>query len=101
MYIFNQIEENLLLQLRNSTSKIVKADIFSKMLDPIKNKDYKYFIKPLDKEESLFSYNKENLNNFMYWISSEDGNISLNINQMKLLKNKGKELIDLIESEIK
>lgn len=101
VYIFNQIEENLLLQLRNSTSKIVKADIFSKMLDPINNKDYKYFIKPLDKDESLFSYNKENLNDLMYWISSEDGNISLNINQMKLLKNKGKDLIDLIESEIK
>ena len=101
VYIFNQIEENLLLQFRNSTSKIVKADIYSKMLDPIKNKDYKYFIKPLDKEESLFSYDKENLNNLMYWTSSEDGNISLNINQMKLLKNKGKALIDLIESEIK
>jgi hypothetical protein len=101
VYIFNQIEENLLLQLRNSTSKVVNAEIFSLMLDPVKNKDYKYFIKPLDKNESLFSYDKSNLNNLIYWVSSEDGNISLNINQMELLKTKGKELIKLIKSESK
>jgi hypothetical protein len=101
VYIFNQIEENILLQLRNSTSKIVNAEIFSTMLDAQKNKDYKYFIKPLDKNEPLFSYNKSDINNLIFWISSENGNQSLNMNQMELLKKKGIDLIKLIKSEIK
>ena len=100
VYNFNNIEETLLLQLRNSISEIVKADVFSQMLNPELNKDYKYFIKPLDKEESLFSYDKTKLNSLIYWISSEKGNQALSLNQMNMLKNKGKELIKLIESEI-
>jgi hypothetical protein len=71
------------------------------MLNPELNKDYKYFIKPLDKEEPLFSSDKTKLNNLIYWISSEKGNQSLNLNQMEQLKNKGKELMNLIESDIK
>lgn len=101
IYISNEIEETILLQLRNSTSKVVKADVFSKMLNPEAHSNYKYFIKPLDKDESLFSYDKADINNFIYWISSENGNQSLNMNQMKLLKNKGIELIQLIKSELK
>jgi len=101
VYIFNEIEQNLLLQLRNSISRVVKAEIFSRMLDPVQNKNYKYFIKPLDKNELLFSYSHPDINNLIYWISSEDGNIVLNMNQMELLKNKGKNLINLIKSEMK
>jgi hypothetical protein len=71
------------------------------MLDPVQNKNYKYFIKPLDKNELLFSYSHPDINNLIYWISSEDGNIVLNMNQMELLKNKGKDLINLIKSEMK
>ena len=101
VYNFNAVEETILLQLRNSTSQVVKADVFSQMLNPELNKDYKYFIKPLDKEEPLFSSDKTKLNNLTYWISSEKGNQSLNLNQMEQLKNKGKELMNLIESDIK
>lgn len=101
VYNFNNIEETILLQLRNSTSQVVKAEVFSEMLNPELNKNYKYFIKPLDKEEPLFSYDKTKLNNLIYWISSEKGNQALSLNQMQLLKNKGNELIKLIESEIK
>jgi hypothetical protein len=76
VYNFNAVEETILLQLRNSTSQVVKADVFSQMLNPELNKDYKYFIKPLDKEELLFSSDKTKLNNLIYWISSEKGNHS-------------------------
>jgi len=100
VYNFNSIEENILLQLRNSTSQVVKAEIFSQMLNPETNKNYKYFIKPLEKEENLFSTEKSNINTLVYWISSDNGNQNINKNQMELLKNKGKELIKLIESEI-
>jgi len=101
VYNFNAVEETILLQLRNSTSQVVKADVFSQMLNPELNKNYKYFIKPLDEEEPLFSSDKTKLNNLIYWISSEKGNQSLNLNEMEQLKNKGKELMNLIESEIK
>jgi hypothetical protein len=70
------------------------------MLNVEKNKDYKYFIKPLEKNEPLFSTNSSDINNLIYWISSENGNQSSNMNQMKILKTKGKELIHLISSEL-
>ncbi|NBW02611.1 MAG: hypothetical protein EBR87_02690, partial [Cytophagia bacterium] len=60
----------------------------------------KYFIKPLDKDEDLFSYDKTNLNNLIYWTSSENGNQSTNMIQMTLLKKKGAELIELIKSDL-
>ena len=65
-----------------------------------KNKDYKYFKKPLEKKEQLISYNKPDINNFIYWISSENGNQNSNMNQIKSLKNKGVNLLQLIKSEI-
>jgi len=94
-------EEEILIQLRLSSSKIVNANLFSKMLDVNKNKDYKYFIKPLDKNEPLFSTKKEDINDLIYWISSENGNQTSNMNQMKLLKNEAVNLINLINVEIR
>jgi hypothetical protein len=69
------------------------------MLNVEKNKSYKYFIKPLEKNEPLFSDDRTKINNLIFWISSENGNQSSNMNQMRILKLKGKELIDLINSE--
>jgi len=69
------------------------------MLNSEINKNYKYYIKPLEKDEELFSYDKTKINNLVYWISSDNGNQTLNKNQMLLLKNKAIELIKLIESE--
>jgi hypothetical protein len=94
-------EEEILIQLRLSSSKIVNAHLFSKMLDVNKNKDYKYYIKPLDKNEPLFSTNKEDINDLVYWISSENGNQTSNMNQMKLLKKEAVNLINLINEEIR
>jgi hypothetical protein len=94
-------EEEILIQLRLSSSKIVNANLFSKMLDVNKNKDYKYYIKPLDKNEPLFSTKKEDINDLIYWISSENGNQTSNMNQMKLLKNEAVNLINLINVEIR
>jgi len=94
-------EAEILIQLRLSSSKIVNAHLFSKMLDVNKNKDYKYYIKPLDKNEPLFSTNKEDINDLVYWISSENGNQTSNMNQMKLLKKEAVNLINLINEEIR
>lgn len=100
VYDYNTTEENILLQLRNSLSQVVKAEIFSQMLNSEMNKNYKYYIKPLEKNEELFSNDKTKINNLVYWISSDNGNQTLNKNQMLLLKNKAIELIKLIESQM-
>jgi hypothetical protein len=100
VYSLNKTEEDLLVELRKATSNVVYASIFSHMLNVEKNKEYKYFIKPLEKNEPLFSTNATDINNLIYWISSENGNQTSNMNQMKILKTKGKELIHLIHSEI-
>jgi hypothetical protein len=100
VYALNKTEEEILIQFRIASSQVVKAGIFSEMLNVEKNKQYKYFIKPLERDEKLFSYDKYNLNNLVYWTSSENGNQSTNMNQMTLLKKKGAELIELIKSDL-
>jgi len=100
VYSLNKTEEEILIQFRAASSKVINAGIFSQMLNVKKNTKYKYFIKPLDKDEDLFSYDKTNLNNLIYWTSSENGNQSTNMNQMTLLKKKGAELIELIKSDL-
>jgi hypothetical protein len=100
VYSLNKTEEEILIQFRAASSKVINAGIFSQMLNVKKNTKYKYFIKPLDKDEDLFSYDKTNLNNLIYWTSSENGNQSTNMIQMTLLKKKGAELIELIKSDL-
>jgi hypothetical protein len=100
VYSLTKTEEEILIQFRIASSKVINSSIFSEMLNVEKNKNYKYYIKPLDKDEKLFSYNKSDINNLIYWTSSENGNQSSNMNQMKALKNKGVKLIHLIKSEI-
>jgi hypothetical protein len=99
VYALNNTEEEILVELRKATSNVVNASIFSKMLNVEKNKSYKYFIKPLEINEPLFSNDRSKINNLIYWISSENGNQSSNMNQMIILKIKGKQLISLINSE--
>jgi hypothetical protein len=99
VYTLNNTEEEILVELRKAISNVVNASIFSKMLNVEKNKSYKYFIKPLEINEPLFSNDRSKINNLIYWISSENGNQSSNMNQMIILKIKGKELISLINSE--
>lgn len=98
IYSLNKTEEEILIQFRIATSKVVNSSLFSKMLDVEKNKQYKYYIKPLDKDEPLFSYNKTDINNLIYWTSSENGNQTSNMNQMKILKMEAIDLINLITS---
>lgn len=100
VYNLNKTEDEILIQYRNAASKVINAYVFSEMLNLEKNAKYKYFIKPLDENIPLFSYEKSNINNLIFWISSEKGNQSININQMKFLKLKGDELIKEINSEI-
>jgi len=101
IYALNKTEEEILIQFRLATAKVVNADLFSHMLDVEKNKEYKYFIKPLDKNEPLFSYNKSDINNLVFWISSENGNQTSNMNQMKMLKKEAINLINLITEATK
>jgi hypothetical protein len=100
VYSLNKTEEDILIQFRIASSKVIKSSIFSEMLNVEKNKNYKYYIKPLETDENLFSNNKSDINNLIYWTSSENGNQSSNMNQMKALKSKGVKLIHLIKSEI-
>lgn len=100
VYSLNKTEEDILIQFRIASSKVINSSIFSEMLNVEKNKNYKYYIKPLEEDESLFSNNKSDINNLIYWISSENGNQSSNMYQMKALKSKAVKLIHLIKSEI-
>jgi len=99
IYSLSKTEEDILIQFRIATSNVVNANLFSKMLNVDKNKGYKYFIKPMDENLPLFSYNKNDINNLAYWISSENGNQTSNMNQMKILKKEAIHLINLIIAE--
>lgn len=100
IYALNATEEEILIQFRIASSKVIKSGIFSQMLNVKENTKYKNFIKPLDEDVDLFSYDKTNLNSLIYWTSSENGNQSSNMVKMILLKKKGAELIELIKSDL-
>jgi hypothetical protein len=101
IYKLNDTEEHILIQYRIAASKIFKADVFSSMLNAEKHKNYKYYIKPLDKDVKLFSTNPTHINEFIFWVSSANGNQSSNIAQMTSLKQHSLELISSIQKHIK
>jgi hypothetical protein len=101
IYKLNETEEHILIQYRIAASKIFKADVFSSMLDAEKHKDYKYYIKPLETDIKLFSTNPTNINEFIFWVSSANGNQSANKAQMLLLKQNSLELISSIQKHLK
>jgi len=96
IYTLNETEEHILIQYRFAASKIFKADVFSRMLDAESHKDYKYYIKPLETDIKLFSTNPSNINEFIFWVSSANGNQSANNAQMLLLKQNSLKLISSI-----
>jgi hypothetical protein len=71
------------------------------MLDAEKYKDYKYYIKPLETEIKLFSTTPSNINEFIFWVSSANGNQSANKAQMLNLKQQSLELISSIQKHLK
>ena len=97
IYKLNETEEHILVQYRIAASKIFKADIFSNMLDAEKHKAYKYYIKPLENNVPLFSTNPAYINEFVFWVSSANGNQSSNKAEMIKLKNHAFQLIKSIE----
>jgi len=97
IYKLNETEEHILVQYRIAASKIFKADIFSNMLDAEKHKDYKFYIKPLENNVSLFSTNPAYINEFIFWVSSANGNQSSNKAEMTKLKNHAIQLIKSIQ----
>jgi hypothetical protein len=70
------------------------------MLNAKEYKNYKYNIKPLEKNVDMFSTNPSQINEFIFWVSSLNGNQSSNIAQMLLLKEQGKDLIKSIEMHL-
>lgn len=96
IYKLNDTEEHILIQYRIAASKIFNASIFSSMLNAKEYKNYKYSIKPLEKNVPLFSSNPALINEFVFWVSSANGNQSSNRAQMMLLKEHAKELINSI-----
>lgn len=97
IYKLNETEEHILVQYRIAASKIFKADVFSSMLDAEKHRDYKYYIKPLEKDVLLFSTNENFINEFIFWVSSANGNQSSNRAEMMLLKEHAIKLINSIQ----
>ena len=100
IYKLNETEEHILIQYRIAASKIFKADVFSSMLDAEKHKNYKYYIKPLEKDIRLFSTNTNHINEFIFWVSSANGNQSANRAQMLILKQHSLELISSIQKHL-
>jgi hypothetical protein len=101
IYKLNDTEEHILIQYRIAASKIFKAGILSNMLNASEYKNFKYYIKPLDTNVPMFSTNPVLLNEFIFWVSSANGNQSSNRAQMLLLKEHGKELIKSITEHLK
>ena len=100
IYKLNETEEHILIQYRIAASKIFKADVFSSMLDAEKYKDYKYYIKPLDIDIKLFSTSPNHINEFIFWVSSANGNQSANRAQMLILKQHSLDLISSIQKHL-
>ena len=100
IYKLNETEEHILIQYRIAASKIFKADVFSSMLDAEKHINYKYYIKPLEKDIRLFSTNTNHINEFIFWVSSANGNQSANRAQMLILKQHSLELISSIQKHL-
>ena len=100
IYKLNDTEEHILIQYRIAASKIFKADVLSNMLNANEFKNYKYSIKPLDKNVLLFATSPSLINEFVFWVSSANGNQSSNKAQMLLLKELGKELIKSINEHL-
>jgi hypothetical protein len=100
IYKLNETEEHILIQYRIAASKIFKADVFSSMLDAEKHKNYKYYIKPLETDIRLFSTNTNHINEFIFWVSSANGNQSANKAQMLILKQHSLELISSIQKHL-
>lgn len=97
IYKLNDTEELILVQYRIAASKLFKADIFSNMLDAEKYKNYKFYIKPLEQNVPLFSTNPGYINEFIFWVSSANGNQSANRAEMIKLKEHAIQLIKSIE----
>jgi len=93
-------ENDILMNFRIAASKIFIAKTFSSMLNPKKNKNYIYFVKPPDTNPLFFSKSAENINSLVFWVSSENGNLSVSITQLEQLKVQALELKMLIEKEI-
>ncbi len=100
IYKLNDTEEHILIQYRIAASKIFNASIFSSMLNAKEFKNYKYYIKPLENNVDLFSYNPALINEFAFWVSSANGNQSSNRAQMMLLRDQAKELIASIQQHL-
>ncbi len=100
IYKLNDTEEHILIQYRIAASKIFNAAIFSSMLNAKEYKNYKYSIKPLENNVALFSMNPALINEFVFWVSSANGNQSSNRAQMMLLKEHAKELIASIQQHL-
>jgi len=101
IYKLNDTEEDILIQYRHAASKIFNASILSNMLDAVAHKNYKYYIKPLEKNVPMFSTNPTLINEFTFWVSSANGNQSSNRAQMLLLEEQGKKLISSIKVYLK
>jgi len=101
IYKLNDTEEHILIQYRIAASKIFKASIFSNMLNAKEYKNYKFNIKPLDSNVAMFSVDPSHINEFVFWVSSANGNQSSNRAQMLLLEQQGKNLITSIEQHLK
>jgi hypothetical protein len=100
IYKLNDTEEHILIQYRIAASKIFNAEIFSNMLNAEQYKSYTYNIKPLEKNVPLFSNNPALINEFVFWVSSANGNQSSNRAQMILLKQHANELIKSIDKHL-
>jgi len=100
IYQIQNMQDFTSLQMRGSCNKIFKSSIENKMLDIHKNKGYRYFIKPIDYNAPLLSYNPEYINDYTSWVvwvmTSEKYDYVL----LDRLKNKAVSLIEEIEKEL-
>ena len=86
--------------MRAASNKLFKATIENEMLDIHNNNDYRYYIKPIDYNTLLLSYDAKDLNDYSSWVvwvmTSEKYDYVL----LKRLKVRTIELINEIKKEL-
>ena len=100
IYQIQAMQDFSSLQMRATSNKIFQSTVENAMLDIHKNKNYRYYIKPIEKKLSLASYDKIAINDYCNWVvwvmTSEKYDYAL----LERLKIRAIELVAQIEKEL-
>jgi hypothetical protein len=100
IYQIQDMQDFSSLQMRATSNKIFQSTVENEMLDIHKNKDYRYYVKPIEKNLPLASYDKNAINDYCNWVvwmmTAEKYDYVL----LERLKTKAIQLIDQIKKDL-